>query len=256
MQDRPGFYHAAVFVFLFFLLTGSPGCLSDIKPDSSLTPGSIADQYQKNADAIGDYRAEYRGWTGQESDPALRLKVRFDYKSPVFARMEILEADYSPPGFYGVSNGTTTILFDAESQTYHPEYRFNLIDMYDYQSLAHRVVADRNFTVIERVVRDGTDRYLIDAVPGSWLSNYTGHRYTHIRAWIEPSTGLAWAVRFCDECGTPVPTLLPGEMAAMSPIQYNEEIRYESIEVNTGIPESYFDFIPPEGSRLLPGPYV
>ena len=59
-------------------------------------------------------------------------------------------------------------------------------------------------------------------------------------------------------CGSsPIPTIPPGfgtPTVCGDQERPNKEIQYESIAVNTGIPDSYFDFIPPEGSgpRCVP----
>ena len=89
---------------------------------------------------------------------------------------------------------------------------------------------------------------------------YTPYVTTRIQAWIDPSTGLAWDVRTFYGCGSaPVPTTPPGFPGSGTPKvcgdaeQPNNEIHYESIDVNTGMSDDEFSFIPPEGSSLACG---
>jgi predicted secreted protein len=129
---------------------------------------------------------------------------------------------------------------------------------YDYQQIVRRVVADRAFTITGRDTSHGPARYQIEVVTEPWSDRYTPYISSRIRAWVEPSTGLAWNVMTYYGCGSsPVPTTPPGfgtQAVCEVPERPNNEIQYESIAVNTGIPDSYFDFIPLEGSgpRCVP----
>ena len=91
-----------------------------------------------------------------------------------------------------------------------------------------------------------------------WSDTYTPFVSSRIQAWIEPSKGLAWNITTYYDCNVAsTPTLPPG-MVPPEPCspstEPNHEILYEWIKPNTGIPDSYFDFVPPPGSspRCVP----
>lgn len=235
----------------------NPDGNAGILPGNDLSSAELADQFLVHAAEISDYRSTYVLRTGLDvEDPALEVKVQFDYQSPAFARMEVLEAEYITPGTFWVSNGTSAYSFDAASRTYQPYTGSDLVGSNDYQFLVRQVVANRNFVIAGRDSGNKTERYLIEAPAGSLSANFTTpFLMPYFRAWIEPSTGLARAVMICDDCVTAIPNFQRDKMTETTDMP-EWDVRYESIVVNTGIPESYFDFVPPEESRALPGPYL
>ena len=86
---------------LLFLLAASPGCLNAGPPDTNLTESELADQYLAAAAAISDYRSEYivRSGIARGEDPE-ETRIRYDYKSPSFARIVILGPDSRQRGTF------------------------------------------------------------------------------------------------------------------------------------------------------------
>jgi Outer membrane lipoprotein-sorting protein len=249
---------AAVFLLL---LAAGPGCLTGSPSDANLTAGDLADLYLVHADAIRDYRSEYMVTSGMGTDNPIASRILFDYKSPSSARMEIAESDLRVSGTFATTNGTTKVWYDADTQTYDISDRINFSPEYDYQIMVRRIVSDRNFTILERDTSRGATRYLVEVSTTPYSSLYTPYISSRVRAWIEPSTGRAWTIMTYYDCDAPgIPTPTPPPAGAVPPGGCppsnvpNREIRYVSIEVNTGIPDSYFDFVPPEGSapRCVP----
>jgi outer membrane lipoprotein-sorting protein/predicted secreted protein len=244
-----------------FILTLSLGCLTSSPSDANLTAGELADQYLDHAHAIRDYRSEYIETSGATSENRYVSRIQFDYKAPSFARMEVLESDSRSPGTFSTTNGTSTAWYDDDTNTYDLSSGVNLSREFDYQMMVRRIVADRNFTIIERNTSQGTTRYLIEVATEPYSDIYTPYISSRIRAWIEPSTGLAGDIMTyydCNVAGIPTPTpppisAVPPGMCAPSEVP-DREIQYESMKVNTGLPDSYFDFVPPEGSgpRCVP----
>jgi len=207
--------------------------------------------------AIRDYRSEYSVLSGTAVNP-FSEKIRYDYKAPSFARMVQTQSSSRVPGSFATTNGSGTAWYDAETRTYDLSSGMKLPREYDYQAIVRRIVSDRNFTITGRDTTHGPVRYQIEVVTEPWSDKYTPYISSRIRAWVEPSTGLAWNIMTYYGCGSsPVPTTPPGFGTAKvcgDQERPNNEIQYELIAVNTGIPDSYFDFIPPEGSgpRCVP----
>jgi predicted secreted protein len=246
---------------LLFLLVLVPGCLTNSPPGVNLTAGELADHYLLHAGTIREYRSEYIESSGMTAENRFEARIRFDYKSPSFARMEVMGSGLRAPGSFATTNGTSMAYYDAETRTYDTSSGLDLRREYDYQEMVRRIVADRNFTILDRDTTGREARYLIEVATVPWSTTYTTYVTSRIRAWIEPSTGLAWNITTyydCNAAGVPTPTPPPAgpvmpESCSRSEVP-NREVRYELIEVNTGIPDSYFDFVPPEGSgpRCVP----
>jgi predicted secreted protein/outer membrane lipoprotein-sorting protein len=248
---------SAAVLFVLFVIAICPGCLNAAPQEENLTAAGLADQYILHADAIRDYRSEYSVSSGKVENP-FSERIRYDYKAPSFARMEQTYSSSRVPGSFATTDGTRTAWYDAETRTYDLSSGMKLSREYDYQAIVLRIVADRNFTITGRDTSHGTARYQIEMVTEPYSDRYTPYISSRIRAWVEPSTGLAWNVMTYYGCGSsPIPTTPPGfgtpKVCGVLE-RPNNEIQYESIAVNTDIPDSYFDFIPPEGSapRCVP----
>jgi predicted secreted protein/outer membrane lipoprotein-sorting protein len=248
---------SASILFVLFVIVFCPGCINAVPQEENLTAAGLADQYLLHADAIRNYRSEYSVSSGTAENP-FSERIRYDYKAPSFARMEQTRSSSRVPGSFATTNGTGTAWYNAETRTYDLSSGMKLPQEYDYQAIVRRIIADRNFMITGRDTSHGPARYQIEVVTEPWSDKYTPYISSRIRAWVEPSTGLAWNVMTYYGCGSaPVPTTPPGFGAPnVCGVQErpNNEIRYESIAVNTGIPDSFFDFIPPEGSgpRCVP----
>lgn len=257
-------------LFLLFLILVSPGCLSSRQPDSNLTEDELAELYLAHSAAITDYRSEYLVNSGMGTENLNKERIRFDYKSPSFASFEIIESSWHSPGTCATTNGISTSWYDSGTRTYDLSSGMNLSREYDYQRIVRQVVADRDFAILERNMTGGTVRYLIEVETHPYSDRYTPYISSRVRASVDPYAGLAWKVTtYYDPGVVPGPTLAPGLMLptptppvpdsitpgniSISEVP-NREVIYESIHVNTGIPDSYFTFIPPEGSspRCIP----
>ncbi len=257
-------------LFLLFTLSVFPGCLSENPDYSNLTEDELADLYLSHADAIRDYRSEFIAYSGMATGTPNVERIRFEHKSPSFARVEMEPSSAGDRGSSATTNGISTSWYDSGTRTYDLSSGMNLSREYDYQRMVRQVVADRNFTILERNTTGGDIRYLIEVVTLPYSDRYTPYISSRIRASVDPSTGLAWKVTsYYDITTAPGPTLppgmtlptptppLPGSVVPgdINPTEVpNLEVVYESIAVNTGLPDSYFDFVPPYGSgpRCVP----
>jgi predicted secreted protein len=248
---------SASVLFILVVIALYPGCLNAAPQEENLTAAGLADQYLLHADAIRDYRSEYSVSSGTVDNP-FSERIRYDYKKPFFARMEQTYSSSRVPGSFATTNGTGIAWYDAETRTYDLSSGMKLTREYDFQDIVRRIIADRNFAIVRRDTSHGPARYQIEVVTEPYSDKYTPYISSRIRAWVEPSTGLVWNVMTYYGCGSsPIPTTPPGfgtEKVCGDLERPNKEIQYESIAVNTGIPDSYFDFIPPEGSspRCVP----
>jgi outer membrane lipoprotein-sorting protein/predicted secreted protein len=261
MEDHRGLLHLFTVLSVLLILAMSPGCLTTIDSGENLTAGDLADQYLMHADTIRDYRSEYTVTSGVASSNPIVSRIRFDYKAPSFSRMEVVNPGSDTQGTFATSNGSTTARYNAETRTYDISTSGNTLNEYDYQAMVRRIVADRNFTILWHDPTHSPDRYMIEVSTEPWSTTYTPYLTSRIYALVEPSTGLAWNVSTyydCNRPGVPTPTpppqnAIPAGFCQPSDMP-NGVVEYESIEVNTGIPDSYFDFVPPEGSspRCIP----
>lgn len=248
---------SAVVLLVLWVIALCPGCLTGPPQEENLTVAGLADQYLLHADAIRDYRSDYSVSSGTVKNPFTE-RILYDYKAPSFVRMEQTNSSSRIPGSFATTNGTSTSWYDAETRTWDLSSGMKLSREYDYQEIVRRIIADRNFAIIGRDTSHGLARYQIEVVTEPWSDKYTPYISSRIRAWVEPSTGLAWKVMAYYGCdSSPLPTTPPGfgtPTVCGAAERPNMEIQYESIAINTGIPDSYFDFIPPEGSgpRCVP----
>ncbi len=250
---------ASLAVLLFLAI--APGCLTAVDSGGNLTAGDLADQYLMHADIIRDYRSEYTVTSGLASGNPTNTSILFDYRSPSFSRMEVVNPGSDTPGTFATSNGSTTAWYNAETRTYDISSHGNGLGEYDYQATVRKIVGDRNFTILWSDTTHIPPRYIIEVETVPWSTRYTNYLTSRVRALVEPSTGLAWNVTTyydCDHPGVPTPTPppiseVPPGFCQPSDVP-NRVVEYESIAVNTGIPDSYFDFVPPEGSgpRCVP----
>ncbi len=249
----------SILAMLLFLIAYS-GCIMNLPSDGNLTEDELADNYLLQANAIVDYRSEYIE-TGETAENPSITRFRYDYKTPSFARMEVMESNIMTPGTFATTNGTSTTYYDADMRTYDTSSRLNPMWEYNYQAMVQKIVADRNFTILGNDSQEKNIRYLIEVATDPWSTTYTPYVSSRIRAWIEPSTGLAWNISTYYDCeggSVPTPTTPPyGPFTQKSCSRSdlpNKVIEYQSIDVNTGIPDSHFNFVPPEGSgpRCVP----
>lgn len=255
MEDKPGGLLSLFAIIVLLSLASCPGCLSSCTADRDLTETELADLFMSQADAIRDYRSEYSVFSGMTGEARTVTRIRYDCKSPFYARMQIIESGSRTPGTFATTNGSTTAWYDADSRTYDMSSNTDLPREYDYQSMVRRIIEDRAFTILEQNTTGEQERYLVEVETLPWSTSYTPYLSSRIRAWIEPSTGLAWAVMTYYDCNADgVPTPTPSTKSCRPSDVPNRVVRYETIEVNTGVPDSYFEFIPPEGSgpRCIP----
>ena len=261
MEDHRGLLHLFAVLSVLLFLAMSPGCLTTVDSGENLTAGELADQYLMHAGTIRDYRSEYTVTSGLASMNPMVSRIRFDYKAPSFSRMEAVNPESDTPGTFATSNGSTTARYNAETRTYDISASGNTLGEDDYQAMVRKIVEDRNFSILWSDIAHTPPRYLIEVETAPWSTRYTPYLTSRIRALVEPSTGLAWNVSTyfdCDRPGVPTPTPPPiSEVPAgfCQPTDIpNREVRYDFLSVNTGIPDSYFDFVPPEGSgpRCVP----
>jgi outer membrane lipoprotein-sorting protein len=243
----PGIVLLLLFVLLFTLV---PGCTTE--QETNFTTKELGSEYLGHANLIHDYRALY----GSKTEG----KVRFLWKAPALYRMESLDSPNRAAGTLATVNKTTAVRYDAEEKTYNILPEIKDLPTHDYQAMVQRIVRDGQYTIIGRETVNGHACYVIEVIDESWSMRYTPYVTTRIQAWIDPSTGLVWDVRTFYGCGSaPVPTTPPGFPGSGTPKvcgdaeQPNNEIHYESIDVNTGMSDDEFSFIPPEGSSLACG---
>lgn len=259
-----------VLAAMLLLFAVFSGCVTEIPDSCNLTEGELADRYLAQAATIRDLQSEYVVYSGMAAGDLRVEKISFYFKTPSFTRIEMEPETAGEQGSFATSSGTSTSWYDSRTRVYDLYSGMNLSREYDYQRMVRHIIADRDFAILERDTEHGASRYLIEVVTDPWSDRYTPYISSRVRARVEPSTGLAWEVAtYYDSSVAGQPTLAPSmvlptptpppiDMAPPGTIDRSElpnrEVRYESIAVNSGIPDSYFEFVPPEGSspRCIP----
>ena len=212
MEDHRGLLYLFAGLSVLLILAIAPGCLTTVDSGENLTSGDLADQYLMHADTIRDYRSEYTVTSGLTSGNPMVNRIRFDYKSPSFSRMEVVNPGSDTPGTFATSNGSTTTRYNAETRTYDISSPGNTLGEDDYQAMVRKIVEDRNFTILWRDAGHTPERYMIEVPTEPWSTTYTPYLTSRVRALVEPSTGLAWNVSTyydCNRAGVPTPTPPP-----------------------------------------------
>jgi len=166
---------SASILFVLFIIALCPGCLIQAPQEENLTAAGLADQYLLHADAIRDYRSEYSLSSGTVENP-FSERIRYDYKTPSFARMEQPQSSSRVPGSFASTDGTRTAWYDAETRTYDLSSGMQLSREYDYQAIVRWIVADRNFTITGRDTSYRPARYQIEVVTEPWSDKYAVHQ--------------------------------------------------------------------------------
>jgi outer membrane lipoprotein-sorting protein len=207
-------------ILVVMMFPSLSGCVTS--QNNNLTAAELGSRFIDHAGRFQDYQSEY--FSTSEG------QIRFDWKRPSEYRMEYISSQNIQPGTLYIMNRTTAVSYYAKENTYQirPEIRDLL--QHDYQAIVKQVVRDGKFTTIGTHHESGRVLYGIEAVTGS--DKYTAYPTSRIQAWIDPESGLVWNIT----------TFYPWDTA-------NNVIRYDRIEVNTGIPESRFSFSPPPSSR-------
>ncbi|MEI7435132.1 MAG: hypothetical protein WCJ93_12865 [Methanomicrobiales archaeon] len=214
----PGIVLLLLFVLLFILV---PGCTTE--PETNFTVKELGSEYLGHAAQIHDYRALY--------DSKTEGKVRFLWKAPALYRTETIDSPYRAAGTLATVNNTTAVMYDAGQKTYKilPEIRD--LPGQNYQAMVQRIVRDGQYKIIGRETVNGHACYVIEVIDESWSMRYTLYLSTRIQAWIDPKSGLAWKIR----------TFYPADTE-------NRVLQYSQLDVNTGMSDDEFSFVPPEGS--------
>lgn len=235
----PGSLAVAVVLVIILCITTS-GCTG--ASSGNLTKKELGDAYLAKAGTIHDYRSVLVRPTGFSVTAPFTETIRYDMKSPGFYRMEYTGSSEKSPGSHArgsftSTNQTTTGFYESDTGIYHITDRTNYLSEYDYQSIVRQIIKDDAFIIIGKETIDGHTWYGIEVVSEPYSDKYTHYIWSKIQAWIDPETGLAGNIS----------TYYPKESV-------NNIIRYDSIVVNTGIPDQYFDFYPPAGARPMCNP--
>ncbi|WP_048149238.1 LolA family protein [Methanolacinia paynteri] len=207
---------------LFISFSSASGCTDT--PAENLTASELGSRFLEKADNIRDYTSKY----SSDSDG----QVIFDWKSPAEYRLEYLNKTYVAPGSFLCMNLTTAVSYDAGENVYIVQPEIRDLPQNDYQAMVREIVRDGDFSVTGTMKEDGRTLYGIEVITEPWSKKYTTYASSKIQAWIDPKSGLAWNIT----------TFYPSDTVIHT-------IRYEHIETNTGIPESWFSFDPPPGSN-------
>jgi len=216
-----------VLAFAIMLLIGIssiiPGCMNS--QETSFTPVDLASTFFNHADLITDYQSEYTS----TSDGT----VRFDWKAPALYRMEYINSTNPVTGSLLIMNRTIAVEYSPGEKTYHIEPDMQYLPQHDYQKMVRQIVQDGQFSVIGRDVMNGHTLYQIEGLPDNWQPKDMPYLISKVQAWIDPESGLAWNIT----------TYYPADTV-------NNQIRYSRIDVNTGVADDHFAFVPPQGSSV------
>lgn len=203
-----------------------PGCVNS--RDTSITPVDMQCTFLEHASGISDYHSEYTS----TSDGT----VLYDWKSPSLYRMEYINSTNPVTGSLFIMNRTTAVEYNPVEKNYQIEPDMKYLSQHDYQAMVRQIVWDGQYTIIGQDTQDGRTLYGIEVVTEPGSTKYTTYVSSKVQAWIDPESGLAWNIT----------TYYPADTV-------NNRIRYSRIDVNTGIPDDHFIFIPPEGSAARYG---
>ena len=219
-------------VMLLIVISGIiPGCVNS--RDTGITPVDMQCTFLDHASGIKDYLSEYTS----TSDGT----VLYDWKSPSLYRMEYINSTNPVTGSLFIMNRTTAVEYNPVEKNYQIEPDMKYLSQHDYQAMVRQIVLDGQYTIIGQDTQAGRTLYGIEVVTEPGSTKYTTYVSSKVQAWIDPESGLAWNIT----------TYYPANTV-------NNRIRYSRIDVNTGIPDDHFMFIPPEGSaarfRYISGP--
>ncbi|MFA6331402.1 MAG: hypothetical protein WCX22_00480 [Methanoregula sp.] len=223
---RVGFVLAFAIMLLLGISSTIPGCMN--RQETSFTPVDLTSTFFNHADLITDYQSEYTSTADGT--------IRFDWKSPALYRMEYINSTNPVTGSLFIMNRTTAVEYSPGEKTYHIEPDMQYLPQHDYQKMVRQIVQDGQFSVIGRDTLDGRTLYQIEGLPNNWQPKDMPYLISKVRAWIDPESGLAWNIT----------TYYPAETV-------NNQIDYSRIDVNTGIADDHFAFVPPQGSSVQCG---
>jgi len=220
--------HPLAFAIMLLLGISSivPGCMNS--QETRVTPVDLASTFLNHADMITDYQSEYTS----TSDGT----VRFDWKAPALYRMEYVNSTNPGTGSLFIMNRTTAVEYSPGEKTYHIEPDMQYLSLHDYQKMVKQIVRDGQYSVIGRDTLDGHTLYQIEGLPDNWQPKDMPYLISKVRAWIDPESGVAWDIT----------TYYPADTV-------NNQIDYSRIDVNTGIADDHFAFVPPQGSSVRCG---
>ena len=213
--------------FLIIICAAIPGCTTG--PETDPRPVDLQTTFLSNAEKIQDYRSEYH-----MINPDGR--IRYDWKAPGSVRMEFLESESPASRTLFFVNQTMAIDYNPVEKKYRVHSDQKFLTGYDYQDMVQRIITSGNYSFIGTVTENGRTLYGIEIVTEPWSAEYSGYVTSRIQAWVEPGTGLAWNIS----------TYYPSDTV-------NRIIRYDTIEVNPGIPDSHFIFDIPQESAVQCG---
>ncbi len=222
---QPGFF--IIGIILLICCSAGPGCTDG--RHANLTSAEIHSMFLENAGNIHDYRSEFHF-----SKPD--GKASYDWKEPGYFRLEYLESERPAAGTLYVMNRTTGVAYNGQEKKFviQPDMRY--LREYDYQNMVLRIVQSKEYTVIGKMEENGRVLYGIEIVTEPWSTAYTTYVSSKVVAWIDPASGLTWNIS----------TYYPSDTL-------HRNIRYDRIEVNTGIPDNHFIFNPPQESAIQCG---
>lgn len=211
------------------VLLFSAGCVGE-----ELTAEQIAEEYAQKQAEIEDYSATIH-MTMYMGDEEIKTVSTVAQKMPDKYKMVTTESAYGE-GMTVVSNGETM-------WTYEPTYNsvmvmdmgsmmddFNSSQM-DYSGILQDLMDENDFTFDGLATVDGRTTYQISITP---TNDSALGLLANINAWIDSETWMPLKLEMYDDEGTLMIV-----------------IEYKDFEVNTGIPDSEFEFEIPEDAEVV-----
>ncbi|KGK98607.1 hypothetical protein LI82_06985 [Methanococcoides methylutens] len=217
-----------VILLISFLLLFSAGCIGE-----ELTAEQIAEEYKQKQASVEDYSATINT-TAYLGEQEITSISSISQKMPDKMKTTIIKAEQGE-GMVMVSNGKTMWTYNPDQNSVmvmemDPENTFDASQM-EYNSLIQDLLDDSDLTFDGMDNVAGRSSYVIFARPND---NTTSTFVVDTKAWIDKETWMPLKFEIYDEEGN---LLIVTE--------------YRDFELNTGIPDSEFEFEIPEEAEVI-----
>ncbi|MGP8320971.1 MAG: outer membrane lipoprotein-sorting protein [Methanosarcinaceae archaeon] len=216
-------------VVLMLLLISSSlfvtGCI-----DEGLTAEQIAEKMQQKQDIIEDYSFTMY-MTMDLGDQEMVMETDMMYKKPNKMKT-VVKQPAEAAGGVSVSDGKTMWIYEPQQNTVMIMDMLDIPEQseLDYLNLVEMMLNESDFSLAGVENFDGRTTYVIDMSP---KNNSDMSIFGDMKVWVDQETWMPLKMDMNDADGNPM---------------YSME--YRNFQINTGIPDSEFQFEIPEGAEV------
>ncbi|MCM1987680.1 outer membrane lipoprotein-sorting protein [Methanococcoides seepicolus] len=210
------------------LLLFSAGCIGE-----ELTAAQIAEEYKQKQANIEDYSATMY-MTTYLGEQEITSITSMSQKMPDKTKTTIIQAEQGE-GMVMVSNGKTMWTYNPDQNSVMVMNLGSMGDFdasqMDYTGMMQDLLDENDLTLDAIDTVDGRDSYVISIKPND---NSTSGLVVDMKTWIDKETWMPLKFEMYDD---------EGNLMIVT--------EYRDFEVNTGIPDSEFEFEIPEGAEVV-----